>query len=81
MRKRKNSIETNFKEIAKRLDTTPELLRGSDRRWAISAKRAQAVAALVHEHGHRVSEVAKFLQRDQANISMMLLRVSARERN
>ena len=79
-RKRKKSIETNVKEIAKRLDTTPELLRGSDRRWAISAKRAQAVAVLVREYGHRVSEVAKFLQRDQANISMMLLRVSAKER-
>ena len=79
--KRKKSIETDFQEIAKRLDTTPELLRGSDRRWEISAKRAKAVAALVREQGHSVSEVGKFLRRDQANISMMLLRASARERD
>jgi REP element-mobilizing transposase RayT len=79
--KGKKSIEADFKEIAKHLNTTPELLRGSDRRWEISAKRAKAVAELVREQGHRVSEVAKFLRRDQANISMMLLRASARERN
>ena len=77
--KKKRSIEADFKEIAKRLDTTPGLLRGSDRRWEISAKRAKAVFSLVREHGHRVSEVAKLLRRDQANISMMLLRGSARE--
>ena len=80
-RKRKKSIETDFKEIAKRLNTMPELLRGSDRRWEICAKRAMAVAQLVREQGHGVGEVAKFLRRDQANISMMLLRASARERN
>jgi REP-associated tyrosine transposase len=78
--KRRKSIDTAFKEIAKRLDTTPELLRGNDRRWEISAKRAKAVTELVREEGHSVSEVAQFLRRDQANISMMLLRVSARER-
>jgi putative transposase len=77
--KKKKSIEADFKEIAKRLDTTPGLLRGSDRRWEISAKRAKAVISLVREQGHRVSEVAKLLRRDQANISMMLLRSSARE--
>ena len=76
---RRKSIETDFKRIAKELDTTPEVLRGNDRRWEISAKRAKAVAALVRDHGHRVSEVAKFLRRDQANISMMLLRASARK--
>ena len=79
--KRKRPIETDSKEIAKRLDRTPELLRDSDRRWEISAKRAKAVAALVCEHGHSVSEVAKFLRHDQANIGMMLLRASARERS
>ena len=78
--KRKKSIERDFKEIAKHLDTTAELLRSSDRRWEISAKRAKAVAKLVRDEGHSVNEVAKFLRRDQANISMMLLRVSARER-
>ena len=80
-RKRKRSIESDIKEIAKRMETTAELLRGSDRRWEISAKRAKAVAELVREQGHRVSEVAKYLGRDQANISMMLLRASAKERN
>jgi REP-associated tyrosine transposase len=80
-RKRKKSIEMDFKKIAKHLDTAPELLRGSDRRWEISAKRAKAVIALVREQDHSVSEVAKLLRRDQANISMMLLRASGRERN
>jgi putative transposase len=79
-RKRKKSIESDFKDIAKHLDTTPELLRGNDRRWEISAKRAKAVAELVREQGHSVSEVAKFLRRDQANISTMLSRLSARQR-
>jgi transcriptional regulator len=37
--------------------------------------------ALVRERDYTVSEVAKFLRRDQANVSMMLLRASAREQN
>ena len=78
-RKPKKSIETVFKEIARKLETTPDLLRGKDRRWDISTKRAQAVASLVREHGYGVSEVAKFLRRDQANISTMLSRLSASE--
>jgi hypothetical protein len=75
--KRTKPIEVDFKQIAKGLDTTVDSLRGSERRWEISAKRAKAVAALVRQRGHRVSEVAEFLRRDQANISMMLRRVSA----
>jgi len=47
----------------------------------VSAKRAKAVSALVREQVYSVSEVARFLRRDQANISMMLLRASARERS
>jgi REP-associated tyrosine transposase len=78
-RKPKKSIETVFKEIARKLETTPDLLRGKDRRWDISTKRAQAVALLVRERGYGVSEVAKFLRRDQANISTMLSRLSVRE--
>ena len=35
--KRRKPIETDFKEIAKRLDTRTELLRGNDRRWEIPA--------------------------------------------
>jgi len=78
-RKAKKPIETAFKEIARRLETTPELLRSKDRRWDISAKRAEAVALLVREYGYAVSEVAKYLRRDQANISTMLSRLSARQ--
>jgi len=78
-RKPQESIETVFKEIARQLETTPELLRGKDRRWDISKKRAQGVASLVREHGYGVSEVAKFLRRDQAHISTMLSRLSASE--
>lgn len=80
-RKRKKPIEADLKEIAGQLNTTVELLRGRDRRWEVSGKRAQAVAILVRDREHSVSDVAKFLRRDQANISMMLLRASARERN
>lgn len=79
--KRKKSIDADFEELAKQFGIAANLLRGSDRRWDISAKRAKVVAALVREQGHRVSEVAKFLRRDQANISMMLLRVSERHRH
>jgi len=49
-------------------------------RWDISTKRAEAVALLVREYGYAVSEVAKYLRRDQANISTMLSRLSARQK-
>ena len=78
-RKPRKSIETAFKEIAWQLETTPDALRGKDRRWEISKKRSEAVALLVRERGYRVSEVADFLRRDQANISTMLSRLAARE--
>jgi REP element-mobilizing transposase RayT len=78
-RKAKKPIEATFKEIARRVETTPELLRGKDRRWDISTKRAEAVAFLVRDYGYAVSEVAKYLGRDQANISTMLSRLSARQ--
>ncbi len=78
-RKAKKPIETAFKEIARRVETTPELLRSKDRRWDISTKRAEVVALLVREYGYTVSEVAKYLRRDQANISTMLSRLSAQQ--
>ena len=43
-RKTKKPIETTVKEIAKRLGTTGEELRGKDRRWVVARKRAEAVA-------------------------------------
>jgi putative transposase len=51
-RKVKKPIETAFKEIARRVATPPEILRGKDRRWDISTKRAEAVALLVREYGY-----------------------------
>jgi len=77
--KRKKPIETVFKEIARRVKASPELIRSKDRRWDISHKRAEAVAILVRECGYGVSEVAKYLGRDQANVSTMLSRLSARQ--
>ena len=77
--KRKKPIGAVFKEIARRVETTPELLRSKDRRWDITAKRAEAVALLVREYGYAVGEVAKYLGRDQANVSTMLSRLSARQ--
>lgn len=78
-RKPKKSIETALKDIARRLEIPAEILRGKDRRWIVTKKRAEAVAELVREDGYRVTEVAAFLRRDPAHISMMLLRLSARE--
>jgi putative transposase len=77
--KSKKRIETMFKEIARRVGGPPEILRSKDRRWDISRKRAEAVAILVREYGYGVSEVAKYLGRDQANVSTMLSRLSARQ--
>ena len=61
------------------MKATPELLRGKDRRWEISTKRAEAVALMVLEYGYAVSAVAQYLGRDQANVSTMLSRWSARQ--
>jgi hypothetical protein len=72
-------IETAFREIARRIEATAELLHGKDRRWDIAAKRAEAVASLVRGYGYAVSAVAKYMGRDQANISMMLSRWSVRQ--
>jgi len=77
-RGRKKPIETMIKEVAKRLGTTPKVLRGPDRRWAITRKRAEAIALLVRDYGYRVTEVAKSLRRDQVNVSLMLSRSAAR---
>jgi hypothetical protein len=77
--RRKKAIETVFKEISRRVEGPPELLRSKDRRWDISRRRAEAVAILVRECGYRVSEVARYLGRDQANVSTMLSRLSARQ--
>lgn len=73
-RKAKKPIEEVFNAIARQSKIAPELLRGSDRRWEITKKRSQAVALLVREYGYRVGEVAEYLKRDQAHISMMLSR-------
>jgi hypothetical protein len=77
--KRKKPIETVFKEIARRVKASPELIRSKDRRWDISHKRAEAVAILMRQCGYGVSEVATYLGRDQANVSTMLSRLSARQ--
>ena len=76
--KPKKAIDTVFKEVARRMAAAPALLRSKDRRWEISAQRAEAVALLVRDYGYGVSEVAKYLGRDQANVSTMLSRWSAR---
>lgn len=78
-RKKKSPIETALRAVARQLDAAPESLRSTDRRWQMTAKRAEAVTMLVREYGYTVSEVSKCLERDQANISMMLSRWSARQ--
>jgi len=80
--KKNEPIDKAFKEIARRVKAAPEVLRSKDRRWDITEKRAEAVALLVRQYGYAVSAVAKYLGRDQAHISTMLSRWSARqERN
>ena len=78
-RKKNKPIEAVIKAIARRVEASPEILRGKDRRWDITTKRAEAVTLLVRDYGYAVSEVAKYLRRDQANISTMLSRWSARQ--
>jgi DNA-binding MarR family transcriptional regulator len=46
--------------------------------WEVTKKRAEAVAALVRKDGFSVTEVAAYLRRDPANVSMMLSRLSAK---
>lgn len=75
---KKKPIEAMFKEVAKRLGTTPEDLRGTDRRWEVARKRAEAVALLVRRFGYGVTAVARCLGRDQANVSLMLSRFAAK---
>jgi transcriptional regulator len=77
-RKTKKPIETTVKEIAKRLGTTGAELRGKDRRWVVAKKRAEAVTLLVRHYGYRVTEVARYLGREQANVSLMLSRYAER---
>ena len=77
-RKTKKPIETTVKEIAKRLGTTGEELRGKDRRWVVARKRAEAVTLLVRHYSYRVTEVARYLGREQANVSLMLSRYAER---
>ena len=77
-RGRKKPIETMIKEVAKRLGTTPEVLQGPDRRWTVTRKRPEAISLLVRDYGYKVTEVAKSLRRDQANVSLMLSRSAAR---
>ena len=74
----KKPIEAMVKEVAKRLGTTGEDLKGKDQRWGVARKRAEAVALLVRHYGYRVTEVARCLGRDQANVSLMLSRFAAR---
>ena len=78
--KTKKPIETVFKEIARRVEATPALLRSRDRRWDISHKRAEAVLILVREYGYGVSEVAKYLGRDGGRRPIFALRQRRRLR-
>ncbi len=72
-------LVSTVKEIAKRLGTTGEELRGKDRRWVVAKKRAEAVTLLVrHYHNYRVTEVARYLGREQANVNLMLSRYAER---
>ena len=55
-----------------------EELRGPDRRWVVAKKRAEAVTLLVRHYNYRVTEVARYLGREQANVSLMLSRYAER---
>jgi putative transposase len=77
-RKARESIETAMKEIVRGWEISAAMLRGKDRRWQVTKKRAEAVAALVREKGFSVTEVAAYLRREPANVSMMLSRLSAK---
>ena len=59
-RKANKPLEVAFQEIARRVETTPEMLRGKDRRWDISdkARRFRGVkGAGIRLRGKRSGEV------------------------
>lgn len=74
MERKKAPIERAVQKLAKQLGISPEELKSQDRQWSVTRKRAQAITILVREYGYKVTEVAKFLNRDQANVSLTLSR-------
>ena len=63
--KAKKPIGETFRKVARQVQVSPEVLRGADRRWAITRKRTETVALLVRKHGCGAGEMAEYLSRDQ----------------
>ena len=72
--RKRTPIERAVGDVAQRMGTTIDELKSQDRRWAVTRKRAEAIAVLVREYRYKVNEVARLLGRDQANISLTLAR-------
>jgi REP element-mobilizing transposase RayT len=70
----KTPLADAFVRVARGLGVQPQTLIGGDRRWETSKKRALAAMILTRELGYRLTEVAKYLRRDPANVSMLMLR-------
>lgn len=75
---RNRPIGTVFDEVARKLKVHSGVLRGPDRAWGVSRKRALAAFVLVRRLGYRLGEVADYLGRDAASVSSLISRISER---
>jgi putative transposase len=72
--KARRSLSEVIKEVADKLNIGLEILAGPDRSWAISKQRALIAYLLVRRLGYRLTDVARYLGRDTATVSSLLLR-------
>jgi putative transposase len=74
----KTPLAEAFAKIAQRFDVEPAKLRVNDRRWETSKKRALVATILIRELGYGLTDVAKYLKRDPANVSTLMLRLGSK---
>lgn len=74
----RRSLGSVVEKLARRLKTSPEVLRGPERTWKVSRVRGLVAYVLTRRMGFSVKEVADYLGRDQTSISTLLIRFSQR---
>ncbi len=67
-----------FRKIARAVEAEPKDLGGADRAWEISKTRALVGYVLIRRLGYRLREVSLCLGRDDATVSSLISRFSAR---
>lgn len=76
--RRKRPLKEIAEKLARRFRIAPEVLRGSDRSWAVSRARTLLAYVSVRQGGLKVGEVAEYLARDSTTISSLISRLSLR---